>query len=55
MLFELAGGAETGIALSARDYPDGMNNAWDIAQQCQEDIEPKMHANTHLKENPQWG
>ena len=36
------------------DHPDGMNDAGDIAEQGQENIQPESPSKTDLEENSQW-
>lgn len=37
--------------LLAQDNPDGMNDAWDVTAQRQQDIEPEMQAKANLKKH----
>lgn len=35
----------------AQDYPDGVNDAGNIAAECQENVDPEMQAEPDLKKN----
>ena len=40
-----------GFRLVFDDHPYRMDYARDIAQDCQHNVDPKLHANTHLQEH----
>src|SRR5690606_29010273 len=41
--------------LLAQNHPDRMNNTGDEAQECQQDIQPEMEAQTHFqKDSHRW-
>jgi hypothetical protein len=34
-------------------HPDGMNDAWDIAQQCKDNIDPELETDADFQEYTQ--
>ena len=40
-----------GIALAARDDPDGVNDPWDVSQKRQHDVDPELKTNADLQKH----